>query len=188
MSVLRNLRDRLTYSNVMATTAVFVALGGTSYAAITLPRNSVGSNQIRSQAVRSSDIRDRTIAVRDISREARSSLKGERGPQGLRGPQGPAGSVTTVNGNIVVRTNVTYKTESANVAADSTSQLTVQCDPGLKVIGGGFRKDAGSDLSARESYPSNNNTAWTVFVGNDDVPPAPTGRYTVTAICADVNG
>ena len=183
--MLRSLRDRLTYSNVMATTAVFVALGGTSYAAITLPRNSVGSNQIRSQAVRSSEVRDRSIAVRDISLAARTFLKGQRGE---RGPQGPAGEVRTVNGNVIVKTNVTYKADSANVAAESTSQLTVQCDGGLKVIGGGFRKDGGTDVSLRESYPSNNNTAWTVFVGNDDVPPAPAGRYTVTAICADVNG
>jgi len=183
--MLRSVRERLTYSNVMATTAVFVALGGTSYAAITLPRNSVGSNQIRNESVRSIDVRDRTLGVRDLSTQARTSLKGQRGE---RGPQGPAGEVRTVNGQVIVKTNVTYKGDSANVAADSTSQLTVQCDSGRKVIGGGFRKDGGTDIGLRESYPSNNNTAWTVFVGNDDVPPAPAGRYTVTAICADVNG
>ena len=40
-----------TYANVMATVAVFIALGGTSYA-LTLPRNSVGAAQIRARAVR----------------------------------------------------------------------------------------------------------------------------------------
>ena len=48
--------------------------------------------------------------------------------------------------------------------------------------------DAGTDVSLRESYPSNNNTAWSGLVGDDDVAPASAGRYTVTAICADVNG
>ncbi|TMK38440.1 MAG: hypothetical protein E6G56_14675 [Actinobacteria bacterium] len=37
----------LSYSNVMSTLALFVALGGASYAAVTLPPNSVGSRQVR---------------------------------------------------------------------------------------------------------------------------------------------
>ena len=37
-------RPRVTYANVMATIAVFVALGGASYAAIAVPRNSVGTS------------------------------------------------------------------------------------------------------------------------------------------------
>ena len=32
--LLHRLRDRLTYANVMSTLAVFIALGGSSYAAI----------------------------------------------------------------------------------------------------------------------------------------------------------
>ena len=40
-----------TYGNVMATIALFVAVGGTSYAAITLPRNSVGQRQLQAGAV-----------------------------------------------------------------------------------------------------------------------------------------
>ena len=35
-------KSRLTYGNVMSTVAVFIALGGTSYA-LSLPRDSVGS-------------------------------------------------------------------------------------------------------------------------------------------------
>ena len=80
----------LSYANVTATVALFIALGGSSYAALTLPRNSVGSNQIRNSAVRSTDIRDRTIRLRDISRATRGSLRGAQGPVGAVGPQGPA--------------------------------------------------------------------------------------------------
>ena len=39
----------------LAEIAVFVALGGTSYAVASLPRNSVGTNQIRNEAVRFDD-------------------------------------------------------------------------------------------------------------------------------------
>ena len=83
------LRDRLTYANVTATLALFIALGGTSYAAITLPRNSVGAKQIRTNAVGSNEIRNGTVTNRDISRRARAALRGQQGPAGPAGPAGP---------------------------------------------------------------------------------------------------
>lgn len=45
------LRARLTYANVMSTLAVFIALGGASYAAINLPARSVGTRQLKAHAV-----------------------------------------------------------------------------------------------------------------------------------------
>jgi hypothetical protein len=90
---------RLTYSNVLATIAIFIALGGTSYAVLELPRNSVGSRQIKRGAVRASDIRAnavrshqvkaRSLRASDLSRTARRSLSGQRG---LAGPPGPPGA------------------------------------------------------------------------------------------------
>jgi len=56
----------------MATVAVFVALGGTSYAVAT---GSFGSRELANNSVRSKDIRDRTIRVRDV-RNPRSLLGG----------------------------------------------------------------------------------------------------------------
>lgn len=49
--MLRFLHDRLTYANVIATLALFVSLGGASYAAVTLPADSVGRKQLRAGAV-----------------------------------------------------------------------------------------------------------------------------------------
>jgi hypothetical protein len=43
--------SRLTYANVMATVALFVALGGAGYAALKLPKNSVGTKQLKRSAV-----------------------------------------------------------------------------------------------------------------------------------------
>src|SRR5439155_10908263 len=90
--MIRRLQGRLTYANVTATIALFIALGGTSYAALRLPRNSVGSAQIRAGAVRSSEVKDRSLALRDLSPQARSALRGSAGPMG---PQGPAGAPAT---------------------------------------------------------------------------------------------
>jgi hypothetical protein len=47
----RWLSNHLTYGNVMATTALFISLGGASYAAIVLGPNSVGPRQLRDRAV-----------------------------------------------------------------------------------------------------------------------------------------
>jgi hypothetical protein len=54
--MLRILRERISYANVMATLAVFVSLGGASYAAITLPAGSVGPRQLRTHAVEPKDL------------------------------------------------------------------------------------------------------------------------------------
>ena len=51
MRHVRALIGRLTYANVIATLALFVALGGASYAAIVLPAHSVGPRQLRTGAV-----------------------------------------------------------------------------------------------------------------------------------------
>jgi hypothetical protein len=66
---------------VIACIALAVALGGTSYAALRLPANSVGSTQIKNRSIQRIDISRRTIA----------SLRGLRGPRGLTGRQGAQG-------------------------------------------------------------------------------------------------
>jgi hypothetical protein len=58
---MRNLRARLTYANVMATIAVFVALGGASYAATQLPKNSVGTKQLKKNAVTTAKIKNGAV-------------------------------------------------------------------------------------------------------------------------------
>ena len=63
--MLQRLRARLTYANVMATVAVFLALGGSAWA-LTLPRNSVGHEQIKTNAVRSSEVRVNAISASEI--------------------------------------------------------------------------------------------------------------------------
>ena len=55
------IRPRLTYANVIATLALFVALGGASYAAVTLPRDSVGSGQVRDGSLRLRDLALRQV-------------------------------------------------------------------------------------------------------------------------------
>lgn len=80
---------RMTYANVTATLALFIALGGTSWAVTQLPRNSVGAAQIRRDAVTSDKIRDGGVARADLAGDAVTA--GPRGPRGAEGPPGPVG-------------------------------------------------------------------------------------------------
>ena len=93
-------RARLTYANVMATVSVFVALGGSSYAAIALPKASVGSKQLKRDSVSSAKVKRGSLRLSDFKSAERARLRGAPGPQGpagldgapgARGPEGPAG-------------------------------------------------------------------------------------------------
>jgi hypothetical protein len=54
-------RGRLTYSNVIATLALFIALGGSSYAAVKLKRNSVKSKHIGTDQVKGVDVEEASL-------------------------------------------------------------------------------------------------------------------------------
>src|SRR5215208_6013466 len=86
-----SIRHRPSPALVVAILALFVALGGTSYAAITLPRDSVGTIQLKAGAVTSAKVSDGTLAAIDLSPAARRALTGRAGPQGPTGPKGDKG-------------------------------------------------------------------------------------------------
>jgi hypothetical protein len=76
--VLSSLRKHLSYSNVTATAALFVALGGSAYAVVSVDSDDVVNNSLRSEdlrnnSVRSRDIRHRTIQARDVRRDGLGS-------------------------------------------------------------------------------------------------------------------
>jgi hypothetical protein len=75
---MKHLRGKLTYANVMATIAVFIALGGASYAAVKLPKNSIGTEQLKNGAVTETK----------LSKGARATLAGDADSQGKEGTAG----------------------------------------------------------------------------------------------------
>ena len=86
------LRFTLNYANVMATIAVFVALGGTSYAVAT---GSIDSREIKNDSIRGKDIRNNEVSSRDVRNGSllAEDLKPFRLPLGPPGPPGPRGPV-----------------------------------------------------------------------------------------------
>lgn len=83
---MKNLLSTLTYSNVVATLALFLVLaGGTAYAATELiPNNSVGSKQLKKEAVT-------PAKLSKASKQTLTGPQGATGATGATGPQGPKG-------------------------------------------------------------------------------------------------
>jgi hypothetical protein len=96
------LLQHLTYGNVVASLALFVALGGTGYAALALPRDSVGARELRPRsvghrelarnAVRSDNVRNGSLMLDDFAATARRALTGKPGQAGSPGPAGVNGA------------------------------------------------------------------------------------------------
>jgi hypothetical protein len=63
---MKRLRPRLTYANVIATLALFLALGGGAYAAVQLPKNSIGAKQLKKNAVTAAKIKDGAVTASKI--------------------------------------------------------------------------------------------------------------------------
>ncbi len=64
---MRSLRTKLSYANVMATVAVFLALGGGAYAATQLKNNSVGTKQLKNNSVTGQKVKDGSLSGADIN-------------------------------------------------------------------------------------------------------------------------
>jgi hypothetical protein len=104
---MRRLLRRPSPATVVAAVALFVALGGTSIAAVSaLPRSSVGTAQLRNNAVNSAKVKNGSLRLADFARN--SIPAGPAGPTGPAGPAGPAGpgarwALVTPAGSIVTQ-------------------------------------------------------------------------------------
>jgi hypothetical protein len=147
---MKRLRPQLTYANVMATIAVFIALGGVSYAALKLPKNSVGTKQIKNGAVTPPKVSPATVTMF-------KGAKGDTGPQGLPGSD-------------TVATEIVEKSTSFDT--ESPKELAVEC-PNGPALGGGYvlagSGGANQDkLRAVRSYALPGDRVWLVRAFSDE--------------------
>lgn len=166
--------------NVIAYLALFVALGGTSYAAVSLPANSVGGKQLKKNAVTSKKVKDGSLLRVDFKAgQLPAGPRGATGPQGAQGvpgAQGPAGPA------IVNQLNRVEATKS--VAAGAVDGVTVTCPAGQGVVSGAFEDTVGvvfiADTLAGPASVSPN--SWSVVV--DNFGSSASGTVTAIAFCA----
>jgi hypothetical protein len=80
------------HATVVAYLALFVALGGSSYAAVQLKRNSVSAAHIKRNAINSSKVKDKSLLLADFKPGQLTGGSGQPGPPGTPGGQGQAGT------------------------------------------------------------------------------------------------
>lgn len=118
--------------------ALFIALGGVSYAAVALPKNSIRSKQIAPGAVKASElgrnavnsakVKDGSLLPKDFAAGAITGSSTTAGPQGPPGPQGPQGvkgdtGATGPQGSTGA-TGPPGPTASAAASSDTNSSIT----------------------------------------------------------------
>ncbi len=133
--------------NPIAWLALFVALGGTSYAAAQLPANSVGTRQLRSGAVTGSKVKRGSITAGALSPATIRTLRREKPTVITKAlpPSGPCGSTCSY--------------------PPGTSQSgEADCPSGTHVVGGGFKiaNEDARDADATTSAPTANANGWHV--------------------------
>ena len=90
---MRRLRDGLTYANVMSTLAVFLVLGGVGWAAAALPRDSVGTEQLKDGTITAAKVRSHSLLAKDFKPgQLKPGRRGKTGPAGADGLDGADGA------------------------------------------------------------------------------------------------
>jgi hypothetical protein len=83
---------RVSPALVVACIALVVALGGTTYAAISLPARSVGTPQLKPDAVTSIKVKNGSLKLADFADgQLPQGARGAQGSSGRKGDAGPAG-------------------------------------------------------------------------------------------------
>src|SRR5262245_42626370 len=86
---MRNVRRRPSPALVIACLALAIALGGTSYAAVSLPANSVGTKQLKNNAVVATKVKRGSLRIWNFADG--DIPKGDKGADGLPGAKGDKG-------------------------------------------------------------------------------------------------
>jgi hypothetical protein len=133
------------YADVVATVALFIALGGTGYAAgIRLGPNAVHTKNIAPNAVTSPKVKNGSLLANDFKAgQLPAGAKGETGsagPAGAAGPKGDAGAkgatgaVGPAGGGIVVATSLGAQTDITASCTSGATVTVVAPQPGTIVV------------------------------------------------------
>jgi hypothetical protein len=165
----------LSFSNVVACLALFVALGGSVYAA-----GKISGKQIKRSSLPGNRIKPKTIPPNRIT------------PKTLTGRQVKANSLTgaqideksLVGVNAAALASVEYQATTISLPPNGTfGTATANCPPGSYVVGGGATVNNDNQANVNSSGPSPLRTGWTASAFSWF---GPSVMMTVTAICVVV--
>jgi hypothetical protein len=201
------LKKLLTFSNAIALLALFIALGGSVYAASnkidgsqvkanSLPGNrivpgSVAANQIKKGSIGEAQLKANAINGKQIKAGAITAGKIQNGT--ITGAQVKSGSLGATQINQTTLTGISaanihsvqYVTATVTLVPKSATgtSTTATCPSGTKVIGGGAALSNKEFGSVIESSPNSERSGWSA---NGYLASNQTVSMTVTAICTAV--
>jgi hypothetical protein len=172
---------------VIATFALGLVLGGTSYATVAaIPRNSVGTPQLKNGAVTAKKLAANAVVSSRVKNGSLLRVDFAPGqlPAGPVGPQGPQGPVGPPGIGSIQRVDVTTPLSSVN-----SKSLLVNCPSSKKAIGGGARVlgNGASKVSIVANFPDSSGTQWDASA-SEVVATAQTWQLQAYALCANVAG
>jgi hypothetical protein len=152
---MEKVKHRITYANVMATIALFVALGGGAYAASVAKKNSVTSKSVRNGSIQGVDVGKDTLTGGNINESSLNVLptcpsgttkaagicfeSAERGAQGLDSAMSTCGQANRYLPTVAeLRTlhlvaGVSVNGEQASDLGSDTNHSGLGADSGLSV-------------------------------------------------------
>jgi hypothetical protein len=166
----------LSFSNVIACLALFIALGGSVYAA-----GKISGKQIKPNSLPGNRVKAKTLTAKQIK------------PGSLTGAQIKAGSLSGAQINVETLSGVTasrlssiqYANASASLGAGA-GNATATCPAGTNVVGGGASVSDDENAFVNDSGPNSARNGWDATGFGE-----PGTTLTVTAICtaaASVSG
>jgi hypothetical protein len=197
-------RRKPSLSLIISVVALFVALGGTSYAALTITGKNVRNSSLtgadlKDSSVTGTDIKDASLGAKDFKPgQLVAGARGTAGPAGAIGPagvQGSKGDPGSPGGPGVSGLEIVSQT-SAN-DSNGYKQASATCPAGKTAISGGSSNTADfqpAPLAVVASMPSKNGVqagagqtpdGWFVAMNEEA---AFSGQWTVKAyaVCANV--
>lgn len=169
----------LSVSNVIACLALFIALGGTVYAA-----GKISGTQIKAGSLPGNRVKAKSLTAKQVKP---GSLTGKQIKAGSIGAtQIQAGSLTAAQINQSTLTGVTsskiasiqYVTSTVSLGSLSGNAATASCPSGTNVVGGGATVSNEEQAFVNDSGPNATRNGWSVFAFGE-----PGTSVTVTAIC-----
>lgn len=179
---------------VVACLALGISLSGVGYAAVALPKNSVGTAQVKDGAVTSKKVRDHSLVATDFKRgvlrrgpagpagaQGPQGAQGAKGDQGHKGPKGDKGD----KGDPGDPAASGYQVVSGSSALDPSKRhfARASCPAGKRVLGGGHTIPYTGSYATIRNLPEGN--SWYVIA--DQIAGTGDWRLIATAICATVS-
>ena len=178
---MKRLRERVTYANVIATVALFVALGGTAYAAVKLPKNSVGAKQLKKNSVTGAKVKNGSLTGADIKSSTLGQVPSAANAANAASLGGLPSSAFAASSHSL------FGTADTSIASSQT----------LFTVPGAFQvatvPSATTHLEVR--FVSQSADEWAIvepegtiqnLLPNSSATARPTGLYTVTLVALDV--